>query len=79
MAELPEYLVPVVQFAAATGWRLMECLSLRWTAVDFAAGTIRLEPGETKSRPGTRFSVQTVPVTRRRLGGTSSGTVGNRA
>jgi integrase len=61
MAELPDYLGPVVRFAAATGWRLMECLSLQWTAVDFAAGTIRLEPGETKSGRGRVFPFKRFP------------------
>jgi len=61
MAELPNYLAPVVRFAAATGWRLMEVLSLRWTAVDFAAGTIRLEPGETKSGKGRVFPFKQFP------------------
>jgi len=61
LVELPDRLRPVVRFGAATGWRLMECLSLRWTAVDFAAGTIRLEPGETKSRRGRVFPFKRFP------------------
>ncbi len=62
VAELPDYLVPVVRFAAATGWRLMECLSLRWTAIDLGAGTIRLEPGETKSGKGRVFPFKRFPA-----------------
>src|SRR2546427_3099471 len=61
LAELPDYLAPVVRFASATGWRLMECLSLQWTAVDFGAGTIRLEPGETKSGRGRVFPFSRFP------------------
>jgi integrase len=62
MSELPEYLSPVVKFAAATGWRLMECLNLRWTAIDFNAGTIRLEPGQTKSGRGRVFPFRPFPL-----------------
>jgi integrase len=62
VGELPDYLAPVVRFAAATGWRLMECLDLTWSAVDFTAGTIRLEPGQTKSGRGRVFPFEKFPA-----------------
>jgi integrase len=62
LAELPQELAAVVRFGAATGWRLMECLGLRWSAVDFAAGTIRLEPGQTKSGKGRVFPFHHFPA-----------------
>lgn len=72
LTALLEYLPPpvgaVVRFGAATGWRLMECLTLRWTAVDFAAGTIRLEPGQTKSGKGRVFPFSRFPALAALLG-----------
>lgn len=62
LKELPRNLGAVVRFGAATGWRLMECLTLRWSAVDFGSGTIRLEPGQTKSGKGRVFPFARFPV-----------------
>ena len=47
--------MPVVLFADFTGWRKSEVLGLRWHQVDFAAGTVRLEPGTTKNDEGRMF------------------------
>jgi integrase len=53
---LPEYLRPVATFAYITGWRVQsEVLPLQWRQVDFAAGTVRLEPGTTKNAEGRVF------------------------
>jgi integrase len=53
---LPTYAQPVALFAYITGWRLhSEVLPLRWTQVDFAAGTVRLEPGTTKTDEARTF------------------------
>ena len=50
-AELPEALKAVAETAYVTGWRIRsELLTRRWTHIDFEAGWIRLEPGETKNR-----------------------------
>jgi integrase len=53
---LPEYLRGLVTVAFVTGWRIQsELLLLQWRQVDFAAGTLRLEPGTTKNRDGRVF------------------------
>jgi integrase len=62
LRELPSEIGAVVRFGACTGWRLTECLTLRWAAVDFAAGTIRLEPGQTKSGRGRVFPFSRFPA-----------------
>lgn len=50
---LPAYLKPVAAFAYTYGWRIRsEILGLTWDRVDFAAGTVRLDPGTTKNRDG---------------------------
>jgi integrase len=55
-AALPPALRPVVTFAYITGWRAAsEILPLTWTQVDFAAETVRLEEGTTKSGAGRTF------------------------
>ena len=59
---LPSPVGAVVRFGAATGWRLKECLTLQWGGVDFAAGTIRLEPGHTKSGRGRVFPFSRFPA-----------------
>jgi integrase len=56
LADLPEALKPVAQVAYVTGWRIRsELLTRQWSHVDFQAGWIRLEPGETKNREGRMF------------------------
>ncbi len=49
-------LKPDLQVAAAIaytyGWRKSEILELTWDQVDFAPGTVRLDPGSTKNRDG---------------------------
>jgi integrase len=55
-ALLPPHLHAVVEFMYLTGWRSKsEVLPLTWAQVDFAAGTVRLEPGSTKNRKGRTF------------------------
>lgn len=46
---LPEHHRPILDVAYVTGWRKGEILSRRWEHVDFRAGTLRLEPRETKN------------------------------
>lgn len=56
LARLPEDLQPVFEIAHATGWRVKsEILTRRWFHVDFKAGWLRLEPGETKNGDGRMF------------------------
>jgi len=53
---LPACLQAVVSFAHVTGWRIRsEVLPLEWRQVHFAAGTVRLDPGTTKTREGRVF------------------------
>src|SRR5262245_45485701 len=53
---LPDDLKPVFEVAYVTGWRIRsELLSRQWAHVDFAAGWLRLEPGETKNTTGRMF------------------------
>lgn len=49
---LPERLQPLVGFAAITGWRKDEILTLKWSEVDLDAQVVRLDPGTTKSGEG---------------------------
>lgn len=44
-----------MEFAYLTGWRIGEILPLQGRQVDFAAGTVRLEPGTTKNDEGRVF------------------------
>jgi len=49
LAELPEYLKPVLAFAFWTGCRKGEILGLEWRQLDLVRGTARLDPGSTKN------------------------------
>ena len=51
----------VVGFMNWTGWRRNETLTREWRHVDFARGTIILEPGETKSGDGRTFPFDVIP------------------
>ena len=62
LAQLPTELRPPILFAYHTGWRIGEILSLTWRQVDFAAGTVRLEPGTTKNGKGRTFPFTALPV-----------------
>jgi integrase len=55
-------LQPVVEFCYLTGWRIGEVRGLRWSQVDFKAGTVRLEPGTTKNRDGRTFPFSALPA-----------------
>src|SRR2546427_10107826 len=52
---------PLALFMYWTGWRRGEVLSREWRHVDFKAGVIRLEPGETKNGKGRDFPYTIVP------------------
>src|SRR5262245_25757595 len=49
LAHLPEYQRPFVEAAYITGWRRGELRNLRWSQIDWEAGTMRLERGTTKT------------------------------
>lgn len=55
VAELPDYAQPIAEAAYYTGWRKGELLSREWRHVDFEAGWLRLDPGETKNGRGREF------------------------
>jgi len=56
IAHLPEDLRAVFEVAYVTGWRVKsELLTREWSHVDFKAGWLRLEPGETKNGDGRMF------------------------
>jgi integrase len=56
LRHLPEDLQSVVTVAYLTGWRLAsELLTRQWRHVDFTAGWLRLDPGETKNGEGRMF------------------------
>ncbi len=62
LAELPDYLRPAMQFAYITGWRMpSEVLCLTWSHIDFAAGVVRLEPGQSKNGEGRTFPFDVMP------------------
>jgi integrase len=55
-AHLPAPLRGLVGFASITGWRVpSEVQPLERRQVDFAAGTVRLDPGQTKNGEGRLF------------------------
>ena len=60
-SHLPGYLQPLVAFLWLTGWRIGEVLPLRWTQVDFSAGTIRIEPGESKNDEARVYPFSALP------------------
>ena len=59
-ANLPEALRGLVAFAYITGWRVpSEVQTLEWRQVDFAAGTVCLDPGRPKNGQGRLFPMTT--------------------
>ena len=55
LKHLPHYLHAPLEFMYVTGWRKSEVLTLTVAQVDLDAGTVRLEPGTTKSGEGRVF------------------------
>lgn len=72
---LPESVQGVAAFAFLTGWRVVsEVVPLRWSQVDLAGGTVRLEPGmgktgEARTFPLTRALRQVLKTQRARTDG----------
>jgi integrase len=54
-AELPDDTEPIAEAGYVTGARKDELLSRKWHHVDFDAGWLRFEPGETKNNQGRNF------------------------
>lgn len=65
LAELPEHLRPLTRFAALTGWRKGECLSLRWANVGSRAA--RSGFYTSKNKEGRSFPFGPFPQLRRVL------------
>lgn len=60
--ELVEYLRAPMRFAYYTGWRVpSEVLALTWARVDFGAGVVRCESGDTKNDAGKTFPFSVLP------------------
>jgi len=62
LKHLPDWYALPIEFAWRTGWRIGEVKALTWAQVDFAAGTVRLEPGTTKNREGRIFPFAASPM-----------------
>jgi integrase len=62
LAELPDYLKPLAEFAYLTGWRRGEVLRLTWANVDRDAEVIRIEVGTTKNREARTFPYRGLPA-----------------
>jgi integrase len=59
LAELPEDLRPLIECAYLTGWRIDdELLPLKWSHVDFSAGTLRLDTSKNGEARVYPFSVR---------------------
>ena len=62
LAQLPGYLQPVMQVARLTSWRAQsELLPLRWSQVDWKAGTMKLDAGTTKNKEGRTYPFGAFP------------------
>ena len=60
--QLPTELQPIFTVACHTGWRVQnEILPLEWRHIDFEAGTLRLEPEETKNQESRVFPFAALP------------------
>lgn len=56
LAQLPAPLVPMIEFAYITGWRIdSEVKPLQWRQVDFVGSEVRLDPHTTKNDAGRVF------------------------
>jgi integrase len=58
---LPADVQPLVQFLAATGWRVSEAQRLTWAQVDFESCTIRLAGTDTKGGEARTFPFADAP------------------
>lgn len=58
---LPDAPAAVATFMYWSGWRRNETLTREWRHVDFAKGTITLEPGETKNGQGRSLPFEVLP------------------
>jgi len=72
LPKLPAYMVNLTEFGYLTGWRMRseligkkewttDLLPVLWRNVDFNAGIVRLEVGETKNEEGRTFPFAVLP------------------
>lgn len=64
---LHEDYVPFIYFLHFTGWRPGEAKELRWTAIDWNAGIVRLEVRTTKNKDGRSYPFKSLPALERLL------------
>jgi len=62
LSHLSDPIKPIAEFGYLCGWRLTEILELRWSQVDFKAGVIRLEVGDTKNNDGRTLPFRAIPA-----------------
>jgi integrase len=55
LSHLPADLAPAIAFAYTTGWRIGEVRALRWSAVNFAEGVVRIEADAVKNEEPKTF------------------------
>ena len=63
-AELPDYLVGLVSWLYATGWRVSEARALRWNDIDEAEGIATINVGDSKNREGRHYPYAQVALAR---------------
>jgi integrase len=62
LAHLPAYLQPVMRVARFTSWRAQsELLPLRWSHIDWHAGTMKLDPQHAKNKEGRTYPFAALP------------------
>jgi len=63
LAQLPAYLRPVMTVARLTSWRAQsELLPLRWSHIDWKAGTMKLDARTTKNRESRTYPFAAFPA-----------------
>ena len=61
-AELPKHIKPLAMFLYGSSWRSGEAKSLRWSDVDFNAGTVSLDAAHAKNKNGRVFPFAQVGI-----------------
>jgi len=64
LAHLPVDVAPAVVFLYTTGWRVGEVRNLKWQAMDFTEGVVRIEADEVKNKTAKTFPFAACPELR---------------